>query len=116
MPPTNATVEETAEYERAFNELARYRFERLSTPDADGTTGWMCPFHAGRLRTRAVPETMRASRDAPLIDLPDGERCCDGTVSVQAAELPTGSASCRVRPLGAPPTAVVRWSRVPTAC
>jgi hypothetical protein len=48
----------------------------------------MRPFHAGRLRTRAVPETMRASRDAPLVDLPDGERCCDGTVSVQAAELP----------------------------
>jgi hypothetical protein len=88
MPPMNATIEETAEYERAFNELARYRFERLNKPDADGTSRWKCPFHAGRLRTRAVPETMRASRDAPLIDLPDGERCCDGTVSVQAAELP----------------------------
>jgi len=31
---------------------------------------------------------MRASLNAPLIELPDGERCCDGTVSVQAAELP----------------------------
>jgi hypothetical protein len=88
MPPMNATVEQAAEHERLFNELARYRFERLNKPDADGTTRWMCPFHAGRLRTRAVPETMRASRDAPLIDLPEGERCCDGTVSVQAAELP----------------------------
>jgi hypothetical protein len=88
MPPMGSTVEEMTEYERPFNELARFRFERLNKPDADGTTRWMCPFHAGRLRTRAVTETMRASRNAPLIDLPDGERCCDGTVSVQAAELP----------------------------
>jgi hypothetical protein len=60
MPPMSSTVEEMTEYERVFNELARYRFERLNKPDADGTTRWMCPFHAGRLRTRAVPETMRA--------------------------------------------------------
>ena len=31
---------------------------------------------------------MRRSRDAPLVDLPGGSRCCDGTVSVQAAEMP----------------------------
>jgi hypothetical protein len=83
-----STVEEMTEYERPFNKLARFRFERLNRPDADSTTRWMCPFHAGRLRTRAVTETVRASRNAPLIDLPDGERCCDGTASVQAAELP----------------------------
>ncbi len=115
MPPMNATVEETAEYERVFNELARYCFERLNKPDSDGTTRWMCPVHAGRLCTRSVPETMRTSREAPLIDLPDGERCCDGTVSVQAAELPHWLLPGHDR-LAHPPTAVVRWSRVPTAC
>src|SRR5205823_2359654 len=87
-PPINSTAEESAEFERAFNQLARYRFERFNKPDFDGTTRWRCPFHAGRLRARAVPETMRRSRDAPLVDLPGGSRCCDGTVSVQAAEMP----------------------------
>ncbi len=88
MPPMGSTAKVKATYEQAFNQLASYRFERLARPDADGTTRWMCPFHAGRLRTRAVPETMRGSRAAPLIELPDGARCCDGTVGVQAAELP----------------------------
>src|SRR5207244_4101504 len=87
MPPLGSTAEQSAAYEEPFNQLARFRFERINRPDADGTTRWRCPFHAGRLRARAVTETMRGSRDAPLVDLPTGARCCDGTMSIQAAEL-----------------------------
>lgn len=88
MPPMGASTEESARYEQAFNRLARYRFERHAGPDADGTTRWKCPFHARRLRSRALPETMRGSRSTPLVDLPNGARCCSGIVSISAAEFP----------------------------
>jgi hypothetical protein len=88
MPPMGATDAERARYEAAFNRLASFRFERHAGPDDDGTTRWRCPFDAGRLRSRAFPKTMRGSRKAPLVDLPGGVRCCGGTVTVQAAELP----------------------------
>jgi hypothetical protein len=88
MPPMGASAEECARYEEAFNQLARYRFECMTGPDADGATRWRCPFHAGRLRSRQLPATMRGSRNVPLVPLHPGTTCCNGTVTVSAAELP----------------------------
>jgi hypothetical protein len=88
MPPAHATREQLESYERPFNQRGRWRCQRLSGPDLDGVTRWMCPFHAGFLRSRSLPQTMRRSRSAPLVELPDGASCCSGTVSVSAAELP----------------------------
>jgi hypothetical protein len=62
---------------------------RHSAPDADGVTRWRCPFCAGLLRSRNFPETMRRSRTAPLVDLPETvTRCCSGIFSAPPAELP----------------------------
>lgn len=88
MPPSNSTEDECLEYEAAFNRLARFRFERHTRPDGDGATRWKCPVHAGRLRSRSIPKSMRGSRNAPLVDLPEGASCCGGIVTVQADKLP----------------------------
>ena len=88
MPPYGSTDAQCEEYEQAFNRLARYALQRHAGPDADGATRWRCPFDAGRLRSRSVPKSMRGSRTAPLVDLPEGVSCCGGIVSVQAGELP----------------------------
>jgi hypothetical protein len=87
-PPYGASEAEVLTYEQAYNERSRWRFQRHAGPDADGSTRWKCPFHAGFLRSRQLPWTMRRSRNAPLVDLPEGAKCCDGTVSVSAADLP----------------------------
>jgi hypothetical protein len=88
MPPMGATPDEVANYEKPFNRRARFRFQRLSGPDGDGTTRWKCPYHAGLLRSRSLPRTMRSSRAVPLEELPAGVACCSGTKSVPAADLP----------------------------
>ena len=88
MPPMRATAEESARYEEAFNQLAQYRFERNGRPDADGATRWRCPICAGRFPSRQVPKSMRGTRNRPLVVLPDGAPCCNGTVTASAAELP----------------------------
>jgi hypothetical protein len=88
MPPMSSTTEESARYEEAFNHLAQYRFERNGKPDGDGATRWKCPVCAGRLRSRQVPKSMRGPRTRPLMALPDGALCCNGTVTASAAELP----------------------------
>lgn len=88
MPPAGSTLEKLESYERPFNQRARWRCQRLSGPDPDGVTRWKCPFHAGFLRARSLPKTMRRSRTAPLVELPEGATCCGGTVSVSAEELP----------------------------
>ncbi len=88
MPPIGSSEDVLEQYERPFNQRARFRYQRHARPDADGVSRWKCPFHAGRLRSRQLPWTMRRSRTAPLVELPDGARCCDGTKSVSAADLP----------------------------
>jgi hypothetical protein len=90
MPPYNSTEDECRQYEADFNRLAGFRFERHARLDADGATRWKCPVHAGRLRSRSNRESMRGSRNAPLVDLPEGVPCCGGIVTVQASELPHG--------------------------
>ncbi len=86
MPPRGAPEEDKLAYEAAFNRRARWRYVRHAGPDSDGATRWRCPFCAGLLRSRAFPRTMRRARTAPLVPV-DAERCCAGTVTVQAAEL-----------------------------
>ena len=88
MPPYGSTNGVCEEFEAPFNRLARWALQRHAGPDADGTTRWKCPFEAGRLRSRSIPKTMRHSRSAPLVDLPEGVACCGGIVSVQPGELP----------------------------
>ena len=61
---------------------------RRAGPDADGATRWRRPFCAGFLRARAFPRTMRRAKTVPLVPVAEGcERCCNGTITAQAAEL-----------------------------
>jgi hypothetical protein len=88
-PPRYATGAYRRAYQERFNQRARWRLVRHSAPDADGVTRWRCPFCAGLLRSRRFPQTMRRSRLAPLVSVPDGvTRCCDGILSAPPAELP----------------------------
>ena len=87
-PPYGASEAEVLAYEQAYNERGRWRFQLHAGPDADGATRWKCPFHAGFLRSRQLPFTMRRSRNVPLVELPAGAKCCDGIISVSAADLP----------------------------
>lgn len=89
MPPIHAPEHYRAGFEKHFNRRARWRLVRHSAPDQDGATRWRCPFCAGLLRSRSFPRTMRGSRNAPLVFLPEGtEKCCCGTVTAPAADLP----------------------------
>jgi hypothetical protein len=89
MPPRGAPRALRRAYEEKFNQRARYRYVRHSKPDADGVTRWRCPFCAGLLRSRRFPSTMRRSRQAPMIDLPEEvTECCCGILSAPPAELP----------------------------
>jgi hypothetical protein len=87
MPQMGATVEELERLEQPFNRRARYRYQRLAGPDHDGVTRWKCPFCAGFLRSRSLPKTMRRPRTAPLVDVPQGAKCCGGSMSVSAEDL-----------------------------
>jgi len=87
-PPRGASEAEKLVYEAKFNQRARWRMVRHAGPDADGVTRWRCPFCAGLLRSRQVPKTMRRSRRAPLVELPDGvNSCCTGILSAAPVEL-----------------------------
>ena len=88
-PPRGAPEAEKIAYEAKFNQRARWRLVRHAGPDRDGVTRWRCPFCAGLLRSRQVPKTMRASRNAPLVRLPEGSKsCCSGILSAAPVELP----------------------------
>ncbi len=88
-PPRFASGNYRLAYEKKFNQRARWRMVRHAGPDPDGVTRWRCPLCAGLLRTRSLPNTMRRSRRAPLVQLPEGcTSCCRGTLSAPPAELP----------------------------
>jgi len=88
-PPRFATGPYRRANEEKFNQRARWRLVRHATPDSDGVTRWRCPFCAGLLRSRRFPKTMRRSRTAPLVDLPEEvTHCCSGILSAPPAELP----------------------------
>jgi hypothetical protein len=88
-PPRFAPGPYRRAFEEKFNQRARWRLVRHSAPDTDGVTRWRCPFCAGLLRSRRFPKTMRRSRTAPLVDLPEEvTHCCSGILSAPPAELP----------------------------
>jgi len=88
MPPRFASGAYRRAFEDAFNRRSRWRYVRHRRPDADGFTRWRCPFCAGLLRTRSLPKTMRRSRQKPMVTLPEDTRCCRGSLSAPAVELP----------------------------
>ncbi len=89
MPPRSAPAPLRSSYEKEFNRRASYRFVRHAKPNHDGVTRWKCPLCAGLLRSRQLPSTMRNSRTAPLVELPEWvTQCCNGTLSAPPAELP----------------------------
>jgi len=88
-PPRFATGAYRRAYEEKFNRRARWRLVRHSAPDAEGVTRWRCPFCAGLLRSRRFPRTMWRSRQAPMVEMPEGvTQCCSGILSAPPAELP----------------------------
>ncbi len=87
FPPRYAPGPYRRAFEEKFNQRARWRFVRHAKPDSDGVTRWKCPICAGLLRSRDVSKSMRRSRRAPLVAVPGG-KCCEGTLSAPAAELP----------------------------
>src|SRR5579872_4327086 len=89
VPPRFAKGNYRLAFEKKFNQRARWRMVRHTGPDRDGVTRWRCPFCAGLLRSRSLPRTMRRSRRAPLVELPeDRSSCCSGILSAPPAELP----------------------------
>ena len=88
-PPRGASEAEKRTYEAKFNQRARWRLVRHAGPDAEGATRWRCPFCAGLLRSRSFPKTMRTSRSAPLVDIPEATTCCcSGILTAMPVELP----------------------------
>ncbi len=87
-PERSSTTEERKTYRDKFKQRGAYAYVRHKAPGADGITRWKCPFCVGKLRSRQLPHTMRLARSKPLVTLPEGEKCCEGTVSVGADQLP----------------------------
>ncbi len=114
MPPMGSTEEESRDYEEPFNRRARYRYRRLAGPDAEGTARYLCPIEAGFLRSRQVPETMRKTRDVPLVELPTARSAAWGPSASRPPSFLGGSRSLRGRPRGGSPTAGGSRSRTST--
>ena len=53
------------EHEAKFNLRARWRMVRHAGPDGDGATRWRCPFCAGLLRARQLPQDHAPGQDRP---------------------------------------------------
>jgi hypothetical protein len=88
LPGRNATAQEIEASTEKFQRRATYRYTRHKKPGEDGTTRWSNPFQEGRLRSRSLPRTMRGSRDAPVVELPEGASHAEGTITLGAGELP----------------------------
>ena len=86
MPPLGATWEEKLAYMARFDQRAAYRYGRLKAPGTDGVTRWKHPVKNGTLRSRRLPASMRRSRKAPLVELPEDVDL--STLSAGADELP----------------------------
>ncbi len=88
MPPLGATAEQVKEYQKPFNDRARYRYSVHAGPDDDGYRRLRCPFCAGRGKARAFPKTMRLGPTVPILPVAGGpERCCKGIITVSAEDL-----------------------------
>ena len=86
------TPEQRAAKVAAFDQRALWRY----TPHGASRDGlsrrWMCPFCAGRLGiVDGTPhrKNVRIATGAPLVELPEGHACCEGTVTLpdDAVEL-----------------------------
>ncbi len=86
MPPIGSTWEEKLPYMATFDQRAAYRYGCIKAPGDDGVTRWLHPVKNGTLRSRQVPASMRKSRTAPLVTLPDGADL--STVTAGADQLP----------------------------
>lgn len=88
MPPLGATTKQVKEYQKPFNDRARYRYSVHAGPDDDGYRRLRCPFCAGRGKARAFPKTMRLGPTVPILPVAGGpERCCKGIITVSAEDL-----------------------------
>ncbi len=87
-PERNAKAEDRLRSEQEFKQRAAYAYVRHKAPGDNGITRWKCPFCAGKLRSRQLPQTMRLSRTRPLVEISKRDTCCDGVVSVGADQLP----------------------------
>ena len=68
-------------------ELRKLRYQVTDSPaDLEGDASGPESFFVAP--TVALPFTMSRPRNAPLIELPVGAKCCDGIISVNAADLP----------------------------
>lgn len=81
-----STWEEKLPYMATFDQRAAYRCGRLKAPGEDGVTRWKHPVKNGTLRSRSVKSSMRNSRRAPLVDLP--ENADVSTVTAGADQFP----------------------------
>lgn len=88
LPGQNTTAAERERSMELFERRAAYRYGRIKAPGADGITRWENPLHAGRIRSRAVPRSMRGPVSAPLVTLRTDRDAGARTVSVGADQLP----------------------------
>jgi hypothetical protein len=73
-----ATSQQTADWERQTQELARYKLGRITTDDADGYHRVACPAAMGKIRCPLRPSSMTLDRDRPEILQPPQrpQACC----------------------------------------
>jgi hypothetical protein len=83
-----AADDEQRALEARYARRAVHRYGRLSGPDADGYVRYASPFTTRRLRSTAIPASMRAPRSAPLIDLPGQPADYTRSLTVAPHQLP----------------------------
>lgn len=85
-PAMDATTAERKTIAEAFDGRAQYAYHPHGGADRDGYTRWRNPVDAGTLRSRDMPESLRAHPEAPLVNLPGGVP--PRTMTVAAVDLP----------------------------
>jgi hypothetical protein len=73
-----ASAEQTAQHDRQYAELARYKLSPITRHDPDGYHRATCPAAQGKLRCPLRPESMTRSHDRPTILAPPQHppACC----------------------------------------
>lgn len=88
LPGRKASPDERNASIQQMERRAAFRYGRHKAPGLDGTTRWVGPFHAGRVRSRNLPWTMRRSRKGPLVEVPNGRKWAEPALLVPAGQLP----------------------------
>jgi hypothetical protein len=86
-PARGASQEDLAAYDKKAEELARYKFGRVSSDDQDGYHRVACPAVLGKLRCPLRPSSMALAYDRPTVTtVPEHPpKCCtQKTVTVPA--------------------------------